>query len=151
MKGQITSRPTGPILTLTSPDNFLLYEVKDEILAKNYLDGMLDREQFMAAVAQLFWRDDFAMLEQLTKELQQSHERFSDGTWIESGLFTALEVNRDEADERYAKAGRKIERWRACYPDSAVATIVQAGYHLNLDRDDRLPTGLAARGFLPTL
>ncbi len=134
IKGQLAASSNGPMVTLTSPDIFYLYEVKDEILAKNHLDGALDREQFMAAVAQLFWRDDFATLEQLAKELQESHERFSDGTWIESGFFSALEVTWNEAGERYAEANRKIERWLAQYPGSAVATIVQAGLHVNLIR-----------------
>ena len=139
IKGKLASSPTGPMVTLASPDDFDLFEVKNAMLSKDFLDGQLDREKFMAALAQTFWREDFATLEQLVQELQRSHERFSDGTWILSAFFTALEVNRDESDERYAEASHKIERWRARYPDSAVATIVQAGYHLNLAYHARGP------------
>ena len=93
----------------------------------------------MAAVGQAFWREDFATLEELAKELQASRERFSDGTWILSAFFSALEVAQNEADERYAEVARKMELWLARYPASAAAPIAQAGYHLNL--------GTHARGF----
>jgi len=132
IKGRLESSPTGPMLTLASPDQIDVLEVNDAILAKSFLDGRADREHFMAAVGQAFWREDFAMLEELVKELQQSHERFSDGTWILSAFFGALEVAEDESNERYAEVGQKIDRWLARYASSAAATIVQAGYHLNL-------------------
>ncbi len=81
------------------------------MLSKSFLDARKDRDQFMAAVSQTFWREDFATLEQLARELAESHKRFSDGTWILSAFFQALEVNKDESDERFAEALKKMERW----------------------------------------
>ncbi|MDQ3116937.1 MAG: hypothetical protein M3Q86_10060 [Verrucomicrobiota bacterium] len=132
IKGRLEVSPTGPMLTLASPDQFDLLAVHDAFLAQSFLDGRKDREHFMAAVGQAFWREDFATLEALAKELQESRERFSDGTWILSAFFSALEVAQNEADERYAEVARKMELWRARYPASAAAPIAQAGYHLNL-------------------
>ena len=132
IKGKLESSPTGPMVTLASPDEFDLVEVDDALVAKPFLDGRIDREHFMAAVAQAFWREDFTKLEQLVKDLQESRERFSDGTWIENAFFIALEVAEDESNERYAEAGGKIDRWLAHHPGSAAATIAQAGYHINL-------------------
>ncbi len=132
IKGRLEVSPTGPMLTLASPDQFDLLAVDDAFLAKSFLDGRKDREHFMAAVGQAFWREDFATLEALAKELQESRERFSDGTWILSAFFSALEVAQNEADERYAEVARKMELWLARYPASAAAPIAQAGYHLNL-------------------
>ena len=151
IKGRLESSPTGPMVTLTSPDQFDLLEVNDAVLSKSFLDGRRDREHFMAAVGQAFWREDFTTLEELVKELQESRERFSDGTWILSAFFSGLEVNRDESDERFAEAGRKMERWLARHPASAAAPIAQAGYHLNLGdharwvrSDSQTEDGLAA-------
>lgn len=134
IKGQLASSPTGPMLTLASPENIDVLEVKEAMISKSFLDGRLDREQFMAAVAQTFWREDFATLEQLVQDLQQSRERFSDGTWILSAFFKALEVNRDESEERFAEAGGKMGRWLAKHPASSPAVITQAGFHLDLAR-----------------
>lgn len=137
IKGRLESNPTGPMLTLTSPEEFDLLAVNDAVLAKSFLDGRMDREQFMAALGQAFWREDFATLEELVRELQESHERFSDGTWILSAFFSALEVNRDESGERFAEALGKMERWSATYPVSPAAVIVRAGCHLDLARHAR--------------
>lgn len=137
IKGRLESSPTGPMVTLASPDQFDLLDVNDAFLAKSFLDGRMDREHFMAAVGQAFWREDFATLEELANELRESRERFSDGTWILSAFFSGLEVNMDEADERFAEVARKMERWLARYPASAAAPIAQAGYHLSLGNHAR--------------
>lgn len=131
IKGRLEVSPTGPMLTLASPDQFDLLAVDDAFLAKSFLDGRKDREHFMAAVGQAFWREDFATLEALAKELQESRERFADGTWVLSAFFSALEVAQNESDERYAEVARKMELWLARHPVSAAAPIAQAGYHLN--------------------
>lgn len=137
IKGRLESSPTGPMITLASPDQFDLFDVDDAMLAKDFLDGRMDREHFMAAVAQVFWREDFATLEELVRELQESHERFSDGTWILSAFFSALDVAVNEADERYREVSRKLDRWLARYPASAAAPIAQAGFHLSRGRHAR--------------
>lgn len=100
IRGQLENSPTGPMLSLASPDDFELLEVKDAMLSKSFLDGRMDRERSMAAVGQAFWREDFATLELLGQELQESRERFSDGTWILNAFFQALAVNRNESDAR---------------------------------------------------
>ncbi|MBA3651358.1 MAG: hypothetical protein H0W66_07760, partial [Chthoniobacterales bacterium] len=132
IKGRLESSSTGPMVTLASADDFELFEVADAMLSKSFLDARKDRDQFMAAVSQTFWREDFTTLEQLARELDESHERFSDGTWILSAFFQALEVNKDESDERFAEALKKMERWLGSQPASATAVIAQAGYHLDL-------------------
>lgn len=137
IRGQLATTATGPMVTLVSPEDFELLGVDDAMLSKVRLDGTVDRQHFMAAVAQAFWREDFPTLEQLAGELRQSHERFTDGTWVESAFFKALEIASDEADERYVAAGLKIEHWLARFPPSATATVVQAGYHLDLASHDR--------------
>lgn len=132
IRGTVAESPTGPMIRLASPEQFDLLDANAAILAKDFLDGQMDREHFMAAVAQTFWREDFATLDELFTELQQSHERFADGTWIESSFFKAFDVVDNESDERYAEVGHKIDRWRSGNPTSAAAELVQAGYHLNL-------------------
>lgn len=132
IRGRLEASPTGPLLTLASPDQFALLDADDRMLAKDFLDGRMDREHFMAAVAQAFWREDYDTLEELVRELQESHERFAEGTWIESSFFKALEIGLSESDQRFAEAGARIDRWKAHYHTSPAALIVQAGSHLDL-------------------
>lgn len=132
IRGRLEASPTGPLLTLASPDQFTLVDADDRMLAKDFLDGRMDREHFMAAVAQAFWREDYDTLEELVRELQESHERFADGTWIEGGFFKGLQIAVSESDQRFADAGARFDRWRAHYHSSAAALIAQAGYHLDL-------------------
>ncbi len=131
IRGRLEASPTGPMLTLASPDQFALVDADDRMLAKDFLDGKMDREHFMAAVAQAFWREDYDTLEELVRELQQSHERFADGTWIENALFKGLHIAVTESDQRFADAGARFDRWRAHYHTSAAALVAQAGYHID--------------------
>lgn len=132
IRGRVEASKTGPMLQLNSPEQFALVDVDERMLAKDFLDGLMDREHFTAAVAQTFWREDYDTLEELVRELQQSHERFSDGTWIENAFFRGLEIAASESDQRFADAGARFDRWKAHYHMSAAAVIAQAGYHINL-------------------
>ncbi|MGI8430776.1 MAG: hypothetical protein ACR2MW_00580 [Chthoniobacterales bacterium] len=132
VRGRVAATSTGPMIRLTAPEELALLAVDDSILAKDFLDGRMDREHFMAAVALTFWREDYATLEELVRELQESHERFSDGTWIEESFFRGLELTDTATDERYEQAGARFNRWLAHYHSSAAAAIAQAGYQINL-------------------
>lgn len=130
--GRLEASPTGPMLTLASPQQFALGEVNEKILSKSALDGRRDREHFMAAVAQAFAREDFATLDELAADLLQSHERFSDGAWILPAYFGAFEVPSTDPPASYAAAEQHIAGWRTHSPTSAPAAIVEAGYHLDV-------------------
>lgn len=132
IRGRLEASSTGPLLTLASPEQFTLLDADSRMLAKDFLDGQMDREHFMAAVSQAFWREDFDTLEELVRELQRSRERFGDGTWIESGFFRGLQIAVSESDQRFAEAGVRFDRWQAHFHSSAAASIAQAGYHLDL-------------------
>lgn len=132
IRGRVEASATGPMLQLAGPEQFALVDVDDRMLAKDFLDGRMDREHFTAAVAQAFWREDYDTLEELVRELQESRERFSDGTWIENAFFKGLEIAVSESDQRFADAGARFDRWKAHYHTSAAAVIAQAGYHIDL-------------------
>ncbi len=87
---------------------------------------------FLGRVGQAFWREDYATLEELVRELQENQERFSDGTWIEEALFGGLELASTAPDEHFEQAGARFDRWLAHYHISAAAAIAQAGYQINL-------------------
>ncbi len=145
--GRVEASRTGPMLTLAAPEDFELLETDEAILARNFLDGRMDREQFRAAVAQTFWRDDFETLEELARELRESREHVSDGTWLENNFYLALEIVSAEADERYDAAAAKFERWRMLYPASAAAVVAQTGYHIDRgyhEAQAQTPEGWAA-------
>lgn len=145
--GRVESSPTGPMMKLASTDDFALLEIDEAILAKEYLDGRMDREQFRVAVAQTFWREDFETLEELAQELRESRERVSDGTWLENNFYIAFETVATEADERFDQAGAKFERWLKLYPDSAPAVVALAGYHIDRgyhEAQSQTPEGWAA-------
>ena len=129
IKGLIEASPTGPLLKLASAESFALVEAEETVLSKAVLDGKMDRDQFMAAVWQIFSRGEFPTLEVLGEELRQSRERFSDGTWISDAFFTALGLKADASNERYAQAEQQIAKWEAVRPGSPLLVVVRAGFH----------------------
>jgi hypothetical protein len=132
IKGKLVSSPTGPMLDLDSREQYELLPVEEVALTKQVLDGKMDRDQFKVAEAQIFWREDFNTLETLADELRQSRERFSDGTWLLDAFFHALRLGDGASKEKYAEAEQKIARWESSHPGSLVATVVKAGFHVDL-------------------
>src|SRR5256714_12029046 len=78
IKGELEKSPSGPLLKLQAPENFVLLPADEAILAKPRLDGKQERAQFIAAVSQTFRRGDFETLETLGQELRESRERLLD-------------------------------------------------------------------------
>ena len=132
ISGRIESSPTGPMLNLESPEQFALVALDTAVLSQLRLDGKIDRQHFAAAVLQDFEREDFAKLEQLSTELHQSRERFSDGTWILDAFFLAFDLPADVSSERYDWMSQAVDRWTGRYPNSVSAALVKAG--LQVDR-----------------
>jgi hypothetical protein len=130
--GLLHQSPTGPMVDLDSPEQYQLLPLDEAILSKLHLDGKTDRNHFMTAVRQDFERDEFDTLETLSQELHQSHERFSDGTWILPAYFDAFHVTNTSSDETYASTAQRLARWTARYPNSNAALLIKAGLHLDL-------------------
>ncbi len=132
IRGKIETSSTGPLLKLKSPDEFQLLPVKEVALTKEVLDGKMDRDQFQAAARQKFAAEDFATLEVLAEELRQSHERFSDGTWISAAFYDAFEIDSHASAEEFERAGQSIAHWEAASPGSLVPLLVKARWHHDL-------------------
>ena len=137
IKGQLESSPTGPMLNLDSTEQYQLLPADETILSRLILDGKKDRDQFAATASQYFARDEFSLLEQLANELRVSKERFSDGTWLLDAYFRAFHVPTTSPDERFAAMKQKLARWEAAYPNSHVAAIVKAEFHVELAWENR--------------
>jgi hypothetical protein len=132
INGQIEASPTGPVMKLESSNQFKVMPTDEAILSKPTLDGKQEREQFRTAVLQTFQREDFDTLETLGRELQQSHERLADGSWLSEAFFSALRLPVSVHNERYATTGQILAHWEQAKPGSTILPLVKAGYHLDL-------------------
>ena len=132
ISGQIEKSPTGPLIKLESRDHFQVLQTDETILAKPTLDGKQDRAQFTTAVWQTFQREDFATLEVLGEELQQSRERLNDGSWLSEAYFDAFGLGAKAPHERYAAVEQILARWEQARPASAVLPLIKARFHVDL-------------------
>lgn len=129
IRGQLEKSLSGPLVKLEAREQFQLLRADETVLAKQVLDGKMDRDQFKAAVRQHFSRRDFETLEVLAEELRQSRERFSDGTWLSDAFFSAFDVGAEVSVERYASVEQKIADWEKARPGSPVLVLVKGGFH----------------------
>ena len=143
IRGKVEKSSTGPVIKLTSPEQLELLPLDEAILAEPRLDGRTARNHFMAAIVQDFEREQFAKLEILSRELHQSRERFTDGTWMLDAYFRAFDLPPEITDERYEWSTRTFEKWRIAHPASITAIILQAALHVDRAWKGR-GTGFAA-------
>jgi hypothetical protein len=132
IKGELEKSPSGPLLKLQAPENFVLLPADEAILAKPALDGKQERSQFTAAVRQTFFRGDFETLETLGQELRQSRERLLDGSWLSEAYFAAFRLGPKASAERYALVEQRIAQWERAKPTSPALSLIKVGYHLDL-------------------
>jgi hypothetical protein len=147
IKGELEKSPTGPLLKLQAPENFVLLPADEAILSKPTLDGKQERSQFIAAVSQTFLRGDFETLETLGQELRQSRERLLDGSWLSEAYFAAFRLRPEASAERYSLVEQRIAQWERAKPTSPALPLIKVGYHLDLAwrwRTERLAKNVSA-------
>ena len=132
INGRLEKSPTGPLLKLSSLDQFAVVEMDEAVLSQLILDGKRDRHKFQAAVQQIFAREDFVTLEKLAEELRQSHEQTADGDWLLSVFFFALHVPPNMPDEDFRFAEDRIANWAKTRPESLVLSLMQTQFHRDL-------------------
>jgi hypothetical protein len=132
ISGQVEKSSTGPLIKLDSREHFTIQNADEAILSKPALDGRQERAQFKTAVFQVFKREDFDTLEILGQELQQSHERLLDGSWLSEAFFNTFRLPVTRNTERYANTERILADWEQAKPGSNILPLIQAGYHLDL-------------------
>lgn len=111
IRGRLELSPTGPLLKLTSLDQFEVVETDEAILAQPVLDGKLDRHRFKAAVSQNLARDEFDKLETLAAELLQSREESADGALLLDCFLYAFIVPVNAPAEDFAFLQGKLAAW----------------------------------------
>lgn len=132
IRGKLESSPTGPLLKLTSLDQFDVVETDEAILSQPVLDGKRDRDRFKGAVMQNLGRDEFQTLETLAAELLQSREQSADGTFLLDSYFFAFHVPVNAPDEDYTFMETKLASWSRARPTSPLVPLLQVGLHRDL-------------------
>jgi len=132
IKGDLERSPSGPLLKLQAPENFVLLPADEAILSKPTLDGKQERSQFIAAVSQTFFRGDFETLETLGQELRQSRERLLDGSWLSEAYFAAFRLRPEAPVDRYTLVEQRIAKWEHAKPTSQAIPLIKVEYHLDL-------------------
>ena len=145
--GLLEASPDGPLLKVNAPEQLALLQTDESVLTKPTLDGKMERDQFMAAVAQNFAREDFATLEALAEELRQSRERLGDGIWLSDAFFSAFHLVPEATAERCALFESRLAHWETARPGSLVVLLVKAGFHRDLAWKSR--TARSARKVTP--
>lgn len=90
--GVVQLSESGPLINLESPGQIEVLPVDESILSKMRLGGRTDRREFILAIKQRLKRGDIDTVEVLGNELHQSHERFTDGTWLADAYFAAFDL-----------------------------------------------------------
>ena len=130
--GIVNPTATGPMIYLESPIEFRLLPVDDATISKPQLEGKADRHQFVVAIRQHLKRKDFDTIETLGQELHESHERFTDGTWMLDAFFGAFTLGTDRSSETFEERARTIADWKTRYPNSILPILVEARFRIDL-------------------
>ena len=67
----------------------------------------------------------------LGRELHETRERFTDGTWMLSAFFEAFELPSDSAEEAFWKRGQAISRWKVRSPASILPALAEAKLYID--------------------
>jgi hypothetical protein len=129
IRGRLESSPTGPLLKLTSLDQFDVVETDEAILNQPVLDGRTDRHRFKAAVSQNLARDEFQTLETLAGELLQSREESADGALLLDCFFYAFIIPVNAPAEDFALLENKLAAWSRARPESPLVPLLEAQLH----------------------
>jgi hypothetical protein len=132
--GIVNPTATGPMVYLESPAQFRLLRVDDATISKPQLEGKADRHQFIIAIRQHLQRRDFDTIETLGSELQESHERFTDGTWLLDAFFGTFDLGADRSSETFQQRERMIADWKTRYPNSILPVLAEAHFRIDLAR-----------------
>src|SRR5712691_3984379 len=132
IRGIVNPTATGPMVYLESPVQFRLLPVDDAMISKPQLEGKADRHQFVIAIRQHLKRKDFDTIETLGSELHESHERFTDGTWMLDAFFGAFILSADRSSETFEERARMIADWKTRYPNSILPILVEAWFRIDL-------------------
>lgn len=132
IRGKLESSPTGPLLKISSLDQFDVVETDEAILSQSILDGKRDRDRFKGAVSQNLARDDFQTLETLAAELLKSHEQSADGVFLLDSFFIAFTVPVNAPDEDFAFKEAKFAAWSRTRPTSPLVPLLEAALHRDL-------------------
>jgi hypothetical protein len=132
VSGVIQKTATGPMLGLAALDQFELLPADESILSKLRVDGKTERNEFKASIRQYLEREDFATIETLGRELEQSKERSTDGTWLLDTFFQAFDLSAQDEKEIYEKRAQIIRNWRTRLPTSHFAILADAAFHFDL-------------------
>jgi len=89
-------------------------------------DGPAERIKFSNAVGELWKRDDFAKLEQMSKALRASQSTFSDGLPKLAAFYRGTGLSDLKGEAAYVDAEKRVQRWIEAVPDSVSAPIVKA-------------------------
>jgi hypothetical protein len=132
IRGMIDPTATGPMIYLESPAQFQLRRVDEAMISKTELEGESDRHQFIMAIRYRLQRNELETIETLGWELDQSHERFLDGTWMLDAFFGAFKLGTDRSNETFEQRARTIADWRSRYPESILPILVEARSRIDL-------------------
>jgi tetratricopeptide (TPR) repeat protein len=78
--------------------------------------------KYLAAIAQILVREDFAKLEQISAEARASKSRFSGGVWKLYMFYEAVAVP-STPDHDWNSHLQRLERWKSLYPESITARV----------------------------
>jgi hypothetical protein len=132
IEGIVYSTPTGPILNLESVEHFHLLPADPTIISKAKLDGKTERNQFVNGIWQHLKGGDFDTVETLGRELQESHERFTDGTWMLDSFFHSFGIDPDRSTKIFEERALLLNVWKARYPMSILPIFAEVHYHIDL-------------------
>lgn len=132
ISGMLQATPTGPMLGLMAPDQYNPLPTDESVLAQSRIDGRTDRAQFASAIRQRLSREDFPSLEELARELYETRERVSDGTWLLETFFEAFHLRPGTSNADYVRRSQNVAHWREKYPDSIPALLVDADFHVDI-------------------
>ena len=131
VSGKVESSPTGPMINLESAEKLEFVAVDPATLSQIQLGGRVDRKKFSAAVRQAIEAEDFGTLEVLGRELHETRERFTDGTWMLGAFFEAFDLPSDSAEEAFWKRGQTISRWKLHSPASLLPVLAEAMLYID--------------------
>jgi hypothetical protein len=132
ISGMLQKTDTGPMLGLMALDQLEVLPTDESILSKGRIEGEDEREKFIAAIRQNLERENFGALETLGRELHQSKERTTDGTWLLEIFFSAFQLPASGPNEFFQKRAQILADWRARYPKSTLPILVESAFHINI-------------------
>ena len=88
------------------------------------LAGKQNRREFMDTVRAAFVKEDYASLEATVDELHAKKDRFPEGIWTLAIFYLALDL-KTMTSEVATHFAERLERWKAAFPRSLAARIVE--------------------------